>query len=197
MEISMSYFDTDYTNYVTSYTVSEGGLMPDGVNTYPAGGSQYYNTPQAKFTGLELDSRFNVGRYFDWPFELTPYFNFTYLYNFKNEIGRYIPGIAKKSSSFGFDLYYDDIDLRFSLNGSYYGKIAVGSSYLNQTAPARKGGVTVWDASVIKSLYDFNDRDSLKVKVNVNNIFNKYYDTSNGDYMPGRTFYIGLIYQKG
>jgi vitamin B12 transporter len=196
VEVSMSYFSSVYSNYITSYTVAAGSLRPDGVSTYPERGSQYYNTPEAKISGLELDSRYNVGRYFDWEVDLTPYFNFTYLYRYKNEAGKYLPGIAKKSASFGFDLYYDDIDLKFSLAGSYYGKITVATSLTSQSAPTRKAGATVWDASIMKSLYDFNDSNSLKVKVTVNNLFNKYYDTSNGDYMPGRTFYIGLVYEK-
>jgi vitamin B12 transporter len=198
VDISISYFETLYKNYVTSYDVSEGDPAIPGSNYdfYPVDGNQYFNIPDAKIRGLELDSRFNIGRFFNLPFELTPYFNFTYLFEFESKEDKILPSIARSSAGFGLDFYSPDWDLRYSLDGSYYGEIPVASSYNNQTPSTRTSGVIVWDTSLTKSLYDFTDKDSIKLKLSVNNIFDKYYEVTNGAYMPGRTFYVSFIYER-
>jgi outer membrane receptor protein involved in Fe transport len=52
----------------------------------------------------------------------------------------------------------------------------------------------VWDFSMSKVLYDFADKGKIKVKVSVDNVFNKYYDIGANEFPSGRTFYVGLIY---
>ncbi|MDR2354290.1 MAG: TonB-dependent receptor [Deltaproteobacteria bacterium] len=194
IDISSSYFSTFYDNYISSVTVQAGAIGPDGL-PYPARGMQYVNFRQVHIHGIEFDTRMNIGRYLDLDFDLTPYFSFTHLFNLKNKEGRYLYNVAKNNGSAGIDLHSSDWGLNFSLGATYFGKM-LATTWSSQGAPVRKGGVVVYDASITKTLYNIDDVNSLKIKVAVNNITDKYYDSSNNDIMAGRTFYVGLVYER-
>jgi vitamin B12 transporter len=191
--VSASYFNTFYENFISTRRVTPDDIAPDGSH-YPQAGAQYFNNRKVRMHGLELDTRFNIGRFFDLPFDLIPYFNATRMFNFKSEDGKYVPLIAKNSFGTGIDFHSTDWDLQFSLDGTYYGVNLVAANFNTGAAPERQGGVMVWDFSLSKGIYDFSDQSSLDLKIAINNLFNKYYDTSDGDYMSGRTFYVGLVY---
>jgi vitamin B12 transporter len=192
--LSASYFNTYYDNFISTKRVTTSDISPDGT-PYPQAGAQYFNNKRVKIHGLEMDSRFNIGKFFGFSFDLIPYFNATHMFNFKSADGKYVPLIAKNSFGTGIDFHYPDAGLNISLDGTYYGVNQVAANFNTGESPERQGGVMVWDFSLSKSIYKFSPRDSLDIKVAVNNLFNKYYDTSDGDYMSGRTFYVGLVYR--
>lgn len=88
---------------------------------------------------------------------------------------------------------YEPFGLTIDIAGTYLGAQKI-SNFSTQAKSGRQGGATVWDLSVIKRLYNFDEADDLKLKVAVKNIFDKNYDTGNV-IMPGSSIYIGLIYE--
>jgi outer membrane cobalamin receptor len=52
----------------------------------------------------------------------------------------------------------------------------------------------VWDLTATKRLWETRGGD-LKLKMTVKNLFDKLYDTSDGDYMPGAAYQLALIWE--
>jgi vitamin B12 transporter len=192
LNVSASYYNTHYDNYIASRGVIAGQISPDGT-PYPSSGNQYYNIRQAKISGIELSSRFNFGRYFNWDFDLTPYFNYNHLFNLKTNTGSYLPEISKTNIGAGLDFYSADWDLNFSIGVTYKGVVLI-RTFAGQDNVARTGGVTIYDFSLTKGLINFSDGNSLKLKVAATNVTDKKYATFSDNYMPGRAFFAGLVY---
>lgn len=184
---SATYFDTNFENYIgTKRNVTINGVT----------GTQYVNMEDVTISGLELKLDYQLGQKFGWDLDLTPYLNLTHLFEFEDNTGMKINGIARNSMGFGVGLAYEPFGLNVSIDGTYYGGRSAG-----ETTPVGKnwqGGATIWDLSLVKSLYNFDDANSLKLKVAANNIFDKAYNTSSttGEVLaPGSSVYMGLIYE--
>jgi vitamin B12 transporter len=192
LNVSASYYNTNYDNFIAARPVANGQISPDGF-LYYLNSYQYYNVKQAKISGIELNTRFNIGRYFGWDFDLTPFFNYNHLFNLKTNAGTYLPEISKSNIGSGVDFYSADWDLSFSIGVTYMGKVLV-ETFREQRPTGRTGGVSVFDLSLTKGLIDFAGGNSLKLKITATNLSDKYYSTFGTYYMPGRSFYAGLIY---
>jgi vitamin B12 transporter len=185
--VSGSYFETEYFNYIGSNTLP---ALPSGLVV-----RQYTNITNANIKGFELTSRFHIGDYFNLPVEITPYFSWTHLYKFHSPDGKILPDVTKNSFGTGLDFAYRPWEFTFKIEGSYYGPNIRTGTFANQTKGGRQGGTTIWDLSITKKIISFRDSDSLSVKFSAHNLFNKYYDSSDGDIMPGASFYGALVYE--
>ena len=84
--------------------------------------------------------------------------------------------------------------LSVSLEGTYLDAINVAGSYANQTPSGRTGGATIWDFSASKRLGEIGGGE-VKARLSLKNIFDKQYDTSDGDVMPGASYKLSLIWE--
>lgn len=112
--------------------------------------------------------------------------NISYTYTAaKDENNKSLQKRAENSLKFGLD-YYGISKLHLNVNGEYVGN-RVEYDFATYNISAQTGNYTLWN-SVIN--YEINKTFSTYLKVD--NIFNKYYQTTNGYATAERSAYIGL-----
>lgn len=189
---SLTYFNTDWKDKIIAYDL--GGWL-----------YQYRNLKSATISGLEFAFSANLGQAFNWPSEVRPYVNLTYMLDRENKdpatrpSTKLITNVPEWMVNFGLTFANAGYDVKANLNAVYTGKMKAvdyrpgygnpgNGAYINHT------GDTVVNLSVEKGLFDIGDYGDVKLRVNVNNIF----DSANESYLdyngPGRNFYVGLIY---
>jgi vitamin B12 transporter len=188
LKLYATYFDTHYKDKIDS--------LPRGQIDTPyfnGNGYLYVNKDKAYLRGVEMGGSFDLGRHFDWGFNFEPYFALTRMMKYETEdengLIAKINEVAKKSASFGLRFRQPAWKLSTNLDFVYYGQRA---QYEEQA-----GGKTIANLRLVKSLAGFNPAGDLKLKVAVDNLFNKYYqlgDATSYTYLPGRSFYVGLVY---
>jgi len=186
---SATYFDSSFENYIGT----KSGVIINGVR-----GTQYVNMSNVSISGLEFKLDYQLGQKFGWDFDLTPYLNWTHLIEFEDSKGTKLNGIAADSLGFGVGLAYEPFGLWVSIDGTYYGGRSCVPSSRSNVDKFWQGGATVWDLSLVKRLYNFDDVNSLKFKVAATNIFDKTCNTSSTTtavVAPGSSVYMGLIYE--
>ena len=189
LDAYVTYFASDYKNKISALPA-----IAAGTGNCPAGSPScrfYENLNKVDMRGVETGASFNIGQHFNWGFDLTPYVALTRMSRYEDDTGAKIDEIAKTSASFGTRFRHPAWKLSANLDFVYYGQRA---QYEKEA-----GGHTVADLQILKSLADFGGAASgdLKLKVSVTNLFNKYYRMAhNTSYalMPGRAFYVGLVY---
>ncbi|MDL2275829.1 TonB-dependent receptor [Desulfosarcina sp. OttesenSCG-928-G10] len=191
---SLTYFHTDWEDKITAdYNMDAGGF-------------QYHNLDKSVIEGIEFSVNLDVARFFDWNFEIRPYVSLTHLMKTENKDDASIADIGddrltqipRNTVSYGVSFNYPDYDLAAALNASYNSNIFTmdrrgDSATAGQYVTACSG--TVVDLSIEKGLVAFDDENRLKLRVEVNNLF----DEDNERYLdypgPGRNFYVGLKYE--
>jgi len=140
----------------------------------------------------------DFGSWFNWAFELRPYFNFVYLTQYKNKQDdkdlQYIPDVTA-----AYGIVVSDRDSWFArLNVAYQGNQWI-DDYENWVWPAAVqeiefGGFNVADFMISKKLVEFPGYGSFTVRGEVMNLFDEEYAYVKGFPMPGRSYFIGLSY---
>lgn len=202
---SLTYFHSNYEDKIVS-------------QSHPSipGRYIYQNMSGAVFAGPELSLSADIGQALEQGFELRPYLNLTYMTERENKdkrAGYYVPQdpevmsyVPKLTASYGLSFNHPELALSATLNASYFGKNwsqdfnSVGRGTPEQTTPTQGeyidfGGFTVVDLSVVKRIWDFEDRGNLSLRVEVNNMFNQDYAYTMDYPMPGRNFYVGLHFE--
>jgi vitamin B12 transporter len=184
MSGSFTYFQSASTNKIVSQDI-EG--KPERT---------YINLDKAERKGMELEGLLNVGSLLDQSFDLSPYFNLTYMFKYidkkTNKNLEYVPKIV---FSYGVNFNYPSIGLSCTINVAYTGEQDIviyprtGSSYagIHET-------YSVTDISLKKKLIEFDRFGDLDIKVDILNVFNKYYESVHNYPSPGRSFYVALQY---
>jgi vitamin B12 transporter len=176
----VTYFDTSYKNKIEA--------LPR--NPALDNARVYDNLAKADMRGIEAGASFDLGRHLDWGFNFEPYFALTRMTRYEDNTGTKIPEIAKNSASFGLRFNHPAWKLSSTLDCVYYGPRA---DYEDT-----HGGSTVADLRIAKNIARLGNNGDLKLRVSVNNLFDKYYRhapaTSGFPYLPGRSFYVGLVY---
>ena len=183
--LGLTYFETYYDNKIITEDLT--GMWTD---------YQYVNVSEALYRGLEGQASVDIGTFFDWPFALRPYLNFTHILQADDSEGERIPGVRDWEMAYGLNFSYPDIgliaDLRFVYMG--YKDENVYNSNTSQSETKRTGGKTTADFFIQKTILDFEDKGKLSIKGEIRNIFNTYYEPIYGYPQPGRSFYVGLRY---
>lgn len=195
VETGLTYFNSDWKDRIYANPV-------DPVNMI----YQYQNIEAVRLSGLEYNLEVNLGQAFDQDFDLTPYFNLTYMLSRKNKDAAQvrenksdiIPYTPKILASYGLRFNQPDWGLTSNINVSYSGK-SLSKDWRDQSPTngqfIEESGGTVVDMGLTKQLFEFKDHNTLKAKFEINNIF----DGKNEAYLdypnPGRNFYVGLIYE--
>lgn len=190
--------DVDYAGFKAGLTYFSTNYE-DKIVASPLGGMryQYENLPgTSKFRGLEGHLSYDVAQAFDWPFLLRPYLTLTHMLKYKDGHGEDIQYVRDWVAGFGVNYAHPawglDVDLRFTWLGDQ--READYSSTGGGKVITTSGGVTA-DLAVTKQLYDWVDYGRLSVKGEINNLFDKQYALHNCYPMPGRSFFVSLIWQ--
>ena len=173
---------------------------------------QAINLDGATIAGYELALSADLGQAFHQNFTLRPYINLTYLPTRRNEDQNTVkvngfdtlPNTSKMTMSYGLDFVEPNIDLMVNVNASYAGEkmsqdwsdpAAAATAVPPYAAPwVNYTPGTVVDMSLEKGIVGFVDMGKLKVRAEINNIFDKYDEGYISYPGPGRNFYVGLKY---
>lgn len=187
LKLGLSYFSTQYTDkFVSEYSFD--------YNTYTtetrwanADGIVYYN-------GLEGEISFDLGDFFEWDFALRPYFNFTKMFNYKEDDGSRLPLVRDFVAGYGVNFNHPDwgTDLDVRLNYLGYQKEPVFTG--GGSEDKRTGGKTTVDIFFAQKIYEFEDGGKFTLKAEVRNLTNENYAYRYDYPLPGRSFYVGVRY---
>jgi vitamin B12 transporter len=185
MSASFTYFESRSTNKITS------GPTVNGERTY-------INLDKAERKGVELEATMDLGALLDYDFQLAPYFNLTHMFTYKDKkTNLNLEYVPKWVVSYGVNFNYPRIGLSATVNTSYTGEqnIVVYPPPNNSPSfPGILGGVSITDISVKKTIMDFGTYGDLDLKVEVSNVFDKYYESVRYYPNPGRSFYMAVAY---
>lgn len=192
---SLTYFHSDWEDKIAAIEVDPALWL-----------YQFQNIKSSRLAGLEFAFDINIGQALDQDFDLTPYVNLTYMTTRKNKDRDQVRAVGKDTMlntpdflvSYGLRFNHPDYGLKTNINASYYGSSLTMDRRTGSSTNGRyidTDGGTVVDMSLEKRLFEFNDRNSLSARFEVNNIF----DDKNESYIdypgPGRNFYFGLRYE--
>ena len=180
--LGLTYFETRYDNKIKAEDLG----WPD---------YQFVNVPEALYRGIEGQASFDLGTFFDWPFALRPYLNFTHILQADDNDGVRITGVRDWEMAYGLNFSYPDMGLIADLRFVYMGYKDETCYYRDAPAQVKRtGGKTTADFFIQKTILDFEDKGKLSIKGEIRNIFNTYYEPIHGYPQPGRSFYVGLRY---
>lgn len=192
VDLGLTYFHTQWVDKII------------GIQTAP---NQWINQnlDGATIAGLELALSVDVGAALQQEFSLSPFVNLTWLTTRKNKDNVSVAAIGsdtlintpEMSVSYGLDFDHPGYDLTAHLGATYFsetitrdwrtGSPTNGLYVINDSD-------TVVDLSLEKKLFDICNAGAVKLRAEVNNVF----DSDNEFYMdypgPGRNFYLGLKY---
>ena len=191
LNASLTYFHTSFDNKIQW----NGQFTPN---------AQAINIRKSTISGLEFSVSSDIGQMLDQSFELRPYLNLTYYTSRKNKdpdefinvggtMRDTLPYVPKYTLNYGMTFTHPGYDLMANINGTYLGETLIQSTSLGNQYYTY-GTVSV-DLSLEKGIYDFNDKNKLKLRVEVNNLLNN--DNMVVLMRPGpeRNFYVGLKYE--
>lgn len=143
--------------------------------------------------GVEGSLQLDIGAMFGWDWEIVPYGSFTTFLEYEddetNEKFQYTP---EWSAAYGMRVNHVEYGLNARLNFTHYGRHEI-TDY-EGTGATTLGPDTVADFSVGKELFDMNKFGKIRLKGEINNLFDRDYALVQGYPSPGRTFYLGLNY---
>lgn len=164
--------------------------------------TKYNNWTKAKRAGLEIEFSGDVAKAAGFQdFELRPYLNLNWMNTYKgkdrgnNGEWEKIPYIADLTLGYGLRFAYPEHNFTTSLNFQYFGNEKVNDWKKTATKTyIDHGKFTVVDWTARKQLFELGNYGKMDIKVEVNNLFDKKYAYVDDYPMPGRNFYVGLIY---
>ncbi|MDR2461239.1 MAG: TonB-dependent receptor [Deltaproteobacteria bacterium] len=184
MSGSFTYFETYSKNKIVTVDIGPGERT-------------YINLDKAVRKGLELEGTMDIGAYMDYEFSLRPYFSVTRMFQYKDKkTDKNLDYVPKWAISVGVNFDYPKYGLKSNINMAFTGVQNI-QSYPTATStgiPDLLGGVTIVDLSITKTLMDFGDVGDVDLKVDIGNVFNKYYESVQNYPNPGRTLYVALAY---
>jgi vitamin B12 transporter len=184
--INGTYFFSKTKDYIDSYTVS---------TTATQSISSYRNLFKAYRSGVELNFNVDLAGLANQNFEFRPSVTMTHFFKYTGKIlstSDYdvIPSIPETLYTLGLYFYQKDVDLtvNFSLT-------SVGEQNRDNTRKIE--AYSIADLFVKKRLLSFEDKGKLSAKLAIQNLADEYVSVTDfGDYpFPGRSFYLGLIYE--
>ncbi|MBW2653572.1 MAG: TonB-dependent receptor [Deltaproteobacteria bacterium] len=155
--------------------------------------TRYENVDGATISGIEGTLQFDVGAFFYWSYELSPYASFTYLTEYEDEEEdedlQYTP---QWTASYGLCFANPDIGFVSKLNFAYIDEQDIID--YEGTGETRLDSYTVADLTIAKTLFPSKKYGDVSIKAEIQNLFDEDYAVVQGYPTPGRTFYIGLKY---
>jgi vitamin B12 transporter len=207
---SVTYFHSKWENKIFSTKQAETGCF--SLAGVPSTCHQYINIKGATLAGWELAFNADIGQALNQDFELRPYVNLTWLTTRRNDDNSgadstrsvqslgfsTLTDVNEITVAYGVRFYEPNIDLTFNVNASYAGEKRTANWVDTRGAVwERHTPGTVVDLMIEKRLFEFQDKGKIKLKLEVNNIFDKYDEAYLHYPGPGRNYYLGLSYYLG
>lgn len=192
--VSATWFYSDYKDMI-GYETRSANANYNGKHHW------YYNVDSAEIQGLELGVRFDVGRFFGNNFKLEPYAYWTHLLEFEDDNGWKLPDRSRDSLSTGLVFDSNDIGLTLNLDTTYYGtqyevnRTSGSSETVGHEKLEDVGDAWVVDLNCSQHLYGFGKLGDVRLKASIHNLFDEYYSSNKNNWMPGRSFYMGIEYR--
>jgi vitamin B12 transporter len=189
--LSATYFMSDFKDMISARSMGYDNI--DGIRRTVR---QYHNLPGiTRFRGIEVFLDWDLGRTFDWGFELRPYFTAVKLFKLHEPDGEALTLISDLNMNYGLVFGMPESGLQASVDVTYYGHQRYSSSSASLAWFNRFGRYTVVDLHVSKTLYSSEDMGDLSARVDVYNVGNQFYMTNANYVMPERTFLFSLKYE--
>jgi outer membrane receptor protein involved in Fe transport len=208
ISVISSFFFSHTKNYIYQHNWPTPATLPPGTSDR----QRVRNSEKQYRSGIELFLNANVAGLMGYEgFELRPYFNYTRLFkhdeqfrkgypdisnvsqNLMGSMGSWTPivGVPDVTIAYGVRFRHPGARLSANFNVNHVGDFYAFSGYPNKTK-----AYDVADLTLSKELIRLGEDSDLTLKVAVNNLFNEYYKMmiTDGYYMPGRTFYVGMEY---
>lgn len=177
---AVTYFDTDYKNFIKTVTVGPNANSWDNVD-----GSSTIN-------GFEWEVSFDMGRYFGWPYVVKPYCKGTFFTQYEDDSdGSKLPYIPESNVNYGLTVSDPGV-YTARLNVAYYGEERVTDYNSPSYDEITKDAGTVVDLSLVHTLVSTERYGHLSVKGEVLNILDEDIEHVLDYPAAGRTFYLGL-----
>lgn len=201
--LSATYFRYDVKDNIYIYP----GVREDGTG---AQGRVMMNVDKRIHEGFEVQASANVAPLLGYSsVELRPYFNVTHMTR-KDEVVREggpgmlgawwpITRVPDTTMSYGVRFHHPASQFSGNLNFSYYGKQYGGRANVTDGPLVGFGRFTVANLSLRKRLWGSDVSNSLDVKLDINNLFDRQYSylgkvPDDAYAYPGRSFYLSMIY---
>jgi vitamin B12 transporter len=204
LDVSLTYFITDYKNKIIALAAP---ATPGRV--------QFRNLANtATYSGIEANLAFDIGKFFNMDFSLTPFVDLTLITARRNrdtnpnniipEHQDILPYVPDLMASYGIKFNHPKYNFSAKLNAVYIGKsysqdwnwlMDYPWSFPSEYPFLYFGGFTVVDFSLNKRLWDLGERGHIYLVADLNNIFDENYAYSMDYPMPGRNFYFGVGYE--
>jgi outer membrane receptor for ferrienterochelin and colicin len=185
LKLYATYFDTHYKDKISASPAVAGERL-------------YVNLKKVYLRGVEMGGSFDLGRHFNWGSNFEPYFALTRMTKYEDDTGEKLADVAKMNASFGLRFRRPAEKLSANLDFVYYGQTLGYTGEYATRKEFKVGGRTIANLSLVKSIAGFGPAGDLKLKVAVDNLFDKYYRLAahpeESIYLPGRSFYVGLVY---
>lgn len=194
-DIGWNYLDFSFTYF---YSIGKDAIVTQQQPNY-----MYLSTnwDKAIRSGIEIEFSGDVAKALGYhAVEVRPYINFNYMDTYKGRQNNgdsyqkltYVP---EYTIGYGVRFAYPEYNFTTTLNFSYFGEENIDTWIgMTQGPPAKHGKFTVVDWTARKQLFELGDYGKMDIKVEVNNIFDKDYAYVDTYPMPGRNFYVGLVY---
>lgn len=175
-------------------------VTTDNVTPVAVGWAQRYENSDGVLwlKGLEGNASVDFGEFFEWPFALRPYVNFTHLFERKMTDDVKPLYVTDWDLACGVNFNHPgwgtDIDLRLT----YFGHQFVRDWELNSPTNGqivRIGGKTTVDAFLTQRVWENEKVGTFSLQASVRNIFNEKYALQKGYPMPGRSVYVGVKWE--
>jgi len=182
LNLSLTYFTTAFEDKIETKSL-------------PSGDITWENVGKAEMSGFEGELSYDIGFLFDWDFQLKPYAGFVHLNEYKDkETDENLKYISDWNVSYGITLS-DYNGLYANLNIAYIGKQDIDDWRAGYPAPViEKGSFSVANLTIAKKIVDTENFGDITLKAEIENLFDKDYEYVKDYPMPGRSFFLGLMY---
>ncbi|MDR2351990.1 MAG: TonB-dependent receptor [Deltaproteobacteria bacterium] len=197
LSMQMPWYIVAFNGSRTGFPVNPGGSM--SLAQPFSASAQYVNFGKAKMTGIDWLLRWNIGEFFGWNFNFTPYSSGTFLpkatYQSGPDEGLRMRKVPKFFLSSGIEIdAMDSVGLWVDINFLTRSDQRSTSMTSDANSPEWQPGWTVTNIRFEKSLLSFSHGGKLTLMGEIYNAFDVYYESYPTYPLPGRGFFLGLRY---
>ncbi len=179
---SLTYFYTDFDDKIEKYEPELGV-------------KSFKNIGEASISGIEGEISFDMGTFFDLDYSIKPYTNFVYLTKYEDEeTGEDLMYTPEFHLTYGISIS-DLTGFSANLNITHTSEQDITDYQYGTYSKIEKDEFTIANLTISKKIVDINDYGSMTLKGEIQNLFNRDYEYVQGYPMPGRTFFMSLMYE--
>jgi vitamin B12 transporter len=181
LEASATYFVTRYKDKIQTSSTPEGNIT-------------WENVGKASVEGLEAELSYDLGAWFNWPWEVRPGIQLTYLTEYEDETtGEDLLHVSDLNLAAGLTVSSPE-EFWARIQASYWGpqRVEDYESGLYPVPVVDRGGFTVVNLSAGKTLIRTEKAGTLSARIEAKNLLDHSYEHVKGYPMPGIQLFGGL-----